>query len=161
MVRYSHWLWFRVFTTCSIVRKIWQKKRFNRKNASWQTSVPQVRYILYEKVKRKRSTYGIPEREECSAAERHSQDAVWKVASELEYLERCMHCSTDIPGSSPLTDMMSITKVVPRTISPFVQKSFSVQRAFYVMHLRCIMQRRPFAEGKLSWDDVLQMWCIY
>ena len=21
----------------------------------------------------------------------------------------------------------------------------------------CIMQRRPFAEGKLSWDDVLQM----
>ena len=62
---------------------------------------------------------------------------------------------TDIPGSSPLTDMMSITKVVPRTISPFVQKAFSVQRAFYVMHLRCIMQRRPFAEGKLLWDDVL------
>lgn len=119
--------------------------------------MPQVRYILYEKVKRKRSTYGIPEREECSAAERHSQDAVWKVASELEYLERCMHCSTDIPGSSPLTDMMSITKVVPRTISPFVQKRFLYRGLFNVMHLRCIMQRRPFAEGKLSWDDVLQM----
>ena len=55
---------------------------------------------------------------------------MWKVASELEYLERCMHCSTDIPGSSPLTDMMSITKVVPRAISPFVQKKISVQRAF-------------------------------
>ena len=111
--------------------------------------MPQVRYILYEKVKRKRSTYGIPEREECSAAERHSQDAVWKVASELEYLERCMHCSTDIPGSSPLTDMMSITKVVPRTISPFVQKRFLYRGLFNVMHLS------PFAEGKLSWDDVL------
>ena len=34
-------------------------------------------------------------------------------------------------------------------------EKISVQRAFYVMHLRCIMQRRPFAEGKLSWDDVL------
>ena len=97
--------------------------------------MPQVRYILYEKVKRKRSTYGIPEREECSAAERQSQDAVGKVASELEYLERCMHCSTDIPGSSPLTDMMSITKVVPRTISPFVQKRFLYKGLFNVMHL--------------------------
>ena len=64
---------------------------------------------------------------------------MWKVASELEYLERCMHCSTDIPGSSPLTDMMSITKVVPRTISPFVQKRFLYRGLFKcstnVMHL--------------------------
>ena len=107
--------------------------------------MPQVRYILYEKVKRKRSTYGIPEREECSAAERHSQDAVWKVASELEYLERCMHCSTDIPGSSPLTDMMSIAKVVPRFFALCAER-LSVQRAFLICDEYCSL--RQFYYGK-------------
>ena len=61
-------------------------------------------------------------------AVRYPQDAVWKVALELEY------CPVGIPGSSPLKDMMSITKVVPREFSPFVQKKkrLSVQRAFHL-----------------------------
>ncbi len=33
-----------------------------------------------------------------------------------------VHCPVGIPGSSTLKDMMSITKVVPREFSPFVQK---------------------------------------
>ena len=45
-----------------------------------------------------------------------------------------VHCPVGIPGSSPLKDMMSITKVVPREFSPFVQKKkrLSVQRAFHL-----------------------------
>ena len=45
-----------------------------------------------------------------------------------------VHCPVGIPGSSPLKDMMSIIKVVPREFSPFVQekKRLSVQRAFHL-----------------------------
>ena len=45
-----------------------------------------------------------------------------------------VYCPVGIPGSSPLKDMMSITKVVPREFSPFVQekKRLSVQRAFHL-----------------------------
>ena len=66
-------------------------------------------------------------------AVRYPQDAVWKVSSGTGMLN-VVHCPVGIPGSSPLKDMMSITKVVPREFSPFVQKKkrLSVQRAFHL-----------------------------
>ena len=94
---------------------------------------------MYKKVMMERSTHGIPEREGYSLkwsigrvfvqnvpamAVRYPQDARLNV----------VHCPVGIPGSSPLKDMMSITKVVPREFSPFVQKKkrLSVQRAFHL-----------------------------
>ena len=94
-----------------------------------------------------RSTHGIPEREGYSLkwsigrvfvqnvpamAVRYPQDAV-EGRSGTGMLN-VVHCPVGIPGSSPLKDMMSITKVVPREFSPFVQKKkrLSVQRAFHL-----------------------------
>ena len=99
---------------------------------------------MYKKVMMERSTHGIPEREGYSLKWSIGRVFVQNVpamatgcsveGSSGTGMLNVVYCPVGIPGSSPLKDMMSITKVVPREFSPFVQKKkrLSVQRAFHL-----------------------------